>query len=99
MTEAQFLAAVLDLARLFGWRAYHTHDSRRSAPGFPDLVLVKPPRIVFAELKSLTGRVTAEQAAWLADLRACGLTAGVWTPRDLQDVARTLGPVLDKEAG
>lgn len=38
--EKVFQAQVLDLAHLSGWLCYHTHNSRRSAPGFPDLVLV-----------------------------------------------------------
>ena len=41
MTEKKFQAAVLQIANMYGWLAYHTHDSRRSAPGFPDLVLVR----------------------------------------------------------
>lgn len=61
---------VLDCARLLGWLAYHTHDSRRSAEGFPDLVLVRPPRLAFAELKAwpegtAKGEPTAAQRVWL----------------------------------
>lgn len=39
--ERDFQAAVMELARLLGWRVYHTWDSRKSEPGFPDLVLVR----------------------------------------------------------
>lgn len=72
LAEAAFQAQVEGLARFYGWRLYHTHDSRRSAAGFPDLVLVRPPELLFVELKTDTGRVRPEQEEWLADLRAVG---------------------------
>jgi hypothetical protein len=71
-SEAAFQDEVLGLARFYRWRGYHTHDSRRSTAGFPDLVLVKAPRLIFAELKTdaAAPRVTIAQAgerpAWLA---------------------------------
>ena len=37
VTEGEFQAWVLDLANRNGWLAYHTHDSRKSAAGFPDV--------------------------------------------------------------
>jgi hypothetical protein len=40
-TEKQFMAQVIQLARLRKWLVYHTHDARRSVAGFPDLVLVR----------------------------------------------------------
>lgn len=64
-SEAAFQDQVVALARLYGWLHYHTHDSRRSAPGFPDLVLARAPRLIFAELKTETGRRTSEQDRWL----------------------------------
>jgi hypothetical protein len=76
LTEKEWQAQVLDLARLYGWRhAYHTFDSRRSASGFPDLVLVRE-RALFAELKSKSGKVSAAQADWLAALVAPSATSG-----------------------
>jgi hypothetical protein len=72
-SEEELQANVLRTAGLLGWRYYHTRDSRKSAGGFPDLVLVRPPRLVFVELKRLperlaAGRPTAEQQAWIEDL-------------------------------
>lgn len=67
-TEVQFQQAVIDYARLMGWKVYHTHDSSRSESGFPDLVLARKGRIVFAELKTQNGRVKAEQQEWLIEL-------------------------------
>ena len=64
-SERDFQAAVLELAALRRWRAYHTHDSRRSAAGFPDVCAIRDDRLIFAELKSMHGRVAPEQAAWL----------------------------------
>ena len=69
LTEKQFQGQVLDLARLFGWRAYHTFDSRRSAAGFPDLVMVRDGRLIFAELKATAGRISADQFAWMQALQ------------------------------
>jgi hypothetical protein len=72
-TEEELLQNVLELARLLGWRCYHTRDSRKSASGFPDVVMVRPPRLIFAELKRLpetnaAGRPRPEQRAWLDDI-------------------------------
>lgn len=84
MTEKELLAAVRQVAQLTGWRVYHTHDSRRSEAGFPDLVLVRD-RVLYRELKTARGRTTPEQDAWLEALRATGADADVWRPQDLTD--------------
>jgi hypothetical protein len=74
-----------------GWRSYHTFGARRSAPGFPDLVLVKPPRVVVAELKRETGRLSSEQAEWIALLERCpGVECHVWRPGNLPWIEATL---------
>lgn len=87
MTERQLQATVQQLATLHGWRWYHTHDSRRSVPGYPDLTLVHPSqgRLIFAELKTSRGRLTKDQKAWIADLEAAGQEVHVWRPAHLHD--------------
>ncbi|MCR6706570.1 MAG: VRR-NUC domain-containing protein [Cellulomonas sp.] len=84
MTESALQAQILTAARTTGWLAYHTHDSRRSRPGFPDLVLVHDRRglVLFRELKTERGRVRPEQREWLSALAAAGADAGVWRPSD-----------------
>jgi hypothetical protein len=83
MRERDFQAMVVEAAGYLGWRAYHTFDSRRSAPGFPDLVLVKPPRMLALEIKTERGKVRPEQIAWLADLgQVPGVTALLVRPSD-----------------
>lgn len=63
--EAEFQSQVVEYARLNGWRLiYHTWNSERSEPGFPDLVLVRGSELVFAELKAQNGRVSQEQLNW-----------------------------------
>lgn len=82
MTEAELLASVLDLARLLGILAYHTHDSRRSQAGFPDVVLAGDRGVIFAELKSETGRLNREQVAWRWQLEVSGQLYRIWKPHD-----------------
>lgn len=88
-TEKGFQRVVIEYARLRGWNIYHTHDSRRSPAGFPDLVLVRE-RVVFAELKSERGRLTVEQRAWLAALRTAGVEVFCWRPSQWDEIERTL---------
>ena len=68
-SEASFLQQLKKYADLKGWRCYHTRDSRRSEEGFPDLVMVRGQRLIFAELKSAKGRLRPEQQEWLVALQ------------------------------
>lgn len=86
MFEKPFQTRVIQLAKFHGFElVYHTHNSKRSAPGFPDLVMVstRHGRILYRELKTTKGRVTVEQQTWLDALEATGQDASVWRPADL----------------
>ena len=74
-TEKALMQMIRGAAKLGGWLCYHTHDSRRSDPGFPDLVLVRPPDLLFVEVKAHNGRVSPEQQAWLEAINAAGIPA------------------------
>lgn len=95
MTEAELQAVIIAHAQRLGFIVYHTHDSRRSQPGYPDLHLVHPKRGVslFRELKSQKGKLRADQVIWLDGLTATGADAAVWRPIDWFD--HTIDTVLD----
>ena len=82
---------ILQASALYGWLAYHTHDSRRSTAGFPDLVLVKPPHVLFLEVKRENGRLSVAQADWLAALWGCNeVQAAVVRPSDWEQIVEWL---------
>lgn len=89
-SEAQFMQVVVDLARSLRWLVYHTADSRRSAAGFPDLIMVRHDRIIASEIKRQDGRLTSGQNLWLAGLDAAGVEVYVWRPSDKQRIAEIL---------
>ena len=97
ITEKQFQDNVLRLAALCGWeQRYHTHDSRRSDKGFPDLVLCRWGHLIFAELKSQKGRVRPEQHEWLDALKVVAASAPtvvsvyLWRPGDWPEIEKVL---------
>lgn len=81
MTERQLQDAVIETARLLGWLVYHTHDSRHSAKGFPDLCMVRGQRLLFVELKRDGKHPTTEQRQWL-DRLCRPAEVFVWRPAD-----------------
>lgn len=52
----------------------------RNASGMPDLLLVRRPRVIWAELKADRGAVTPSQRTMIDDLRACGQEVYIWRP-------------------
>lgn len=90
MTEKEWQDAVIELATYYRWAHFHVYDSRRSDPGWPDLVLCRPPELLVVELKSDRGRLRPDQSLWLDRLAACGLEVAVWRPRDLDEVHERL---------
>lgn len=91
VTEKQLQVSVVQLAKMTGWKVYHTFDSRRSQAGFPDLVLVKGDRLIFAELKRERGRPTPEQSEWLNELSMVEeVEAYIWRPQDWNEIEQVL---------
>jgi hypothetical protein len=112
LTERSFQDQVIELARLLGYeriahfRPGQTRGGRWATqmtgdPGFPDLVLVRPGRVVdgapangriaFIECKVGKNKPTSEQEAWLDALRwSPGIVARVAYPEDLDELAELL---------
>lgn len=93
MSEAELQRAVLELAAALGYLCYHPIPARtekgwstaaqgNGAAGFPDLVLVGHGRVVFAELKSGSGRLRPEQLGWRDSILANGGEWVLWNPTD-----------------
>lgn len=84
-SEEQLQNHIVGLAKGLGFLAYHTYDSRRSEPGYPDLHLVHAVRAVsmFRELKSTKGRVSPDQKKWGHALTAAGHDFAIWRPADV----------------
>ena len=93
--------AVIDLARLHGYRVVHFpkaqggRDGRwmtavaGDAKGWPDLTCVSEKRIVFLEIKSQRGALSPEQKEWASILQCLELsrlaTYMVVRPKDYPD--------------
>jgi len=87
ISETAFLSQVADLLNLFRWRWCHIRGAwsnkgyrtpiQGSDPdgfkgkGLPDIIAVRPPRLIFAELKDQYSKASPEQEAWLGNLREC----------------------------
>ena len=89
MTEKQFQSHVVQFAKVMHWQVYHTYDSRRSEPGFPDLVLVRE-RVLFRELKTDQGRLTAHQRAWAESLEQAESDYKLWRPSMINEIHKEL---------
>jgi VRR-NUC domain-containing protein len=77
------------VARIVGWKAYHTLRSKGSEAGFPDWTLVRD-RVIFLELKRETGVLSDAQRSWLGALLDAGAEAYVIRPSQLDVFARIL---------
>ncbi|MHB8491182.1 MAG: VRR-NUC domain-containing protein [Solirubrobacteraceae bacterium] len=81
--EKKFQVEVVKLARALGYtHIYHSYFSDRSEAGFPDLVLLRPGRVIFAELKATKGKVSDRQQDWYRALIDAGAEAYIWRPAD-----------------
>ncbi len=95
-TESAFQITVINLLKGNGWRV-HAERKARSAKGwmtpiqgdtgFPDIVAVRPPRIIFAELKGQAGKIEPEQYHWLMMVGHCEMVETYcWRPADIERI-------------
>ena len=98
MTEAEWQKQVLKSAHTLGWQSMHIGRTGKHqavgakgtlGTGWPDLVLVKGGRIIFAELKGPDGVTTPEQKQVLSLLSNVG-ECHIWRPSDFGLVLDTL---------
>lgn len=100
-TESQWQKVVLAYAKLQGWHTAHfraamMRSGKWATPvqgdgtGFPDLVLVRGCRLIFAELKSAKGKVAPAQTEWLTRLMGAGAECFIWRPKDWDQVKQVL---------
>ena len=101
ISEAEFLRQVIELAELLHWEVAHFRPAQTSkgwrtpvqgslGKGWPDLVLAKPGRLLFAELKRDGRKPTPEQGRVLAMLAATGAEVWQWMPADFDAIAEIL---------
>tara|TARA_R110000824_G_scaffold312168_1_gene499276 strand:+ start:508 stop:804 length:297 start_codon:yes stop_codon:yes gene_type:complete len=89
VTEKAFQADVIRVAKMLGWLCYHTFDSRRSASGFPDLVLVRE-RILYRELKVGKNKLSPTQELWRDSIMDAGGDWAEWRETDMDDIVADL---------
>lgn len=91
ISETSFQRQVVELAERCSWWVWHDNDSRRNKAGLPDLIMIRPPRVVFVELKAQKGRFRPAQKMVLELLSRCpGVEVYSWRPSDWD----TLKPVV-----
>jgi len=102
LTEAQWQRQVTQLAELFGWtwahfrpamtsKGWRTPVSGPMGAGFPDLVLVRGGRLIFAELKRQAAVLSIDQQRVVTALSQVDeISAYVWRPADLDAIVEIL---------
>ena len=100
-SERTFQNSIMRLAIESGWLGYCHPDSRKSAsistPGFPDIFLLKPGRVVIMETKMPKNKAHDDQLIWLtilysllSILSSIRLTIGVFYPDDWPEIERII---------
>lgn len=100
ITEADFLLQIIALAVVYHWKVHHVRPAWskkgwrtpvQGNVGYPDLTLVRAPRVIVAEVKTDRGSLTREQKEWLDAFRNCpGVETYVWKPRHWNDIVKAL---------
>ena len=100
--EKNWTTEVVALAKKCGWLVHHSRPAMNKAgrwatwlqgePGLPDLILLRPPRLIVAELKRQHRATTTEhQERWLEAFRSVpGCEVYLWKPSDADRVLAIL---------
>lgn len=85
VTETQLREQIRDLCKIIGWKFYFTFNSMHSPKGMTDLILCKPPRILFVELKREGQNLKPDQEVWRDLLLQCpGVEWYLVRPADIE---------------
>lgn len=90
ITEKQWEQQIHDLAHTFHWKYHHTWTSIHSPRGFPDDVMCRGERLIFAELKTTKGKLTPYQSAWIEALTETKAEVYVWRPSDFNNIVEIM---------
>lgn len=100
ISEADFLLQVMAVSFCFRWKVHHVRPAWskkgwrtpvQGDVGYPDLTLLRAPRVIVAELKTDKGQLTPEQKEWLEAFRKCpGVETYLWRPRMWSDIVDIL---------
>ncbi len=90
--EKDYQSLIVEWAAACGWSLiYHTHDSRRSRAGFPDLVMIRRDECMVLEIKGTPngkkGTLSKDQAEWIQGFkRISGVNAAAVWPEDWDEL-------------
>lgn len=91
ISEKELAATVIDYAKLMKWMVFFTWRSIHSPKGELDLRLIRPPRVIFAELKTEKGKLTPAQTETIEALKQCpGVDCFVWRPSHWDEIQKEL---------
>ena len=68
LSHTQLDDMIRQTAKIAGWLAYHTHNSRYSEEGYPDWTIVKDGITYWIEIKVGKDTLTDAQKAWIKGL-------------------------------
>lgn len=101
ITERAFTSQVIALARWFKWRTAHFRPAmtkrgrwvtavQGDGAGFPDLVLSRRERLIFAELKTSRGKTSPAQDEWLKSIQGAPVEVYLWRPAMIEEIEKLL---------
>jgi len=101
ISETAFSTQVEDLFDRFGWKWMHIKPSimqsgrwassmNEGGKGWLDYIALRPPRVVVAELKDASTKMTPEQEEWFRLWGECGIEVYLWRPKHIEEIAEIL---------